>query len=339
MHPARWPALDVAKFFCVFFMVFIHGTFWLLATEDEEIVTANFVFPIVQEIVLVGLFPLLIPFLAGFSLRRYLEDRRMGVGMVFKLALALVVLSYGMNLLSWGWDNLEWDALQFIAVSFLLITLVTRVAPSWVVAVLGGLCLAVTLPLREALGTSFFAKVLVGTSDASAFWPFFPWFFTVAGGFTLADLRYRLSLDRYVWGLGVGGALVAGGTYALGGLSMAINPLNIWGPAVFQPSLLFVVGLVGVGALLLALSHGFAQVFELAPRGMVESFSQGILWIYLVHTVVGVHAASWVKHHVPLEVSAIGFPMALLALSWVVGYVAIVLGSKRIRVVLAPRRS
>jgi hypothetical protein len=67
----------------------------------------------------------------------------------------------------------------------------------------------------------------------------------------------------------------------------------------------------------------------------VNSFSKGVLWIYLFHVSIADHLGLWIRHHLSLEVASFVFPGVMGLMCWGVGALSLYLAGKRIRVVLA----
>jgi hypothetical protein len=113
------------------------------------------------------------------------------------------------------------------------------------------------------------------------------------------------------------------------------DPKNLIGSQVMQPPAVAVVGLVGVVLLLVAALTAVQERLHPVRYGVVRCFSAGILWIYLIHMILGVrlhnlifsrasHAAvaanPWNEWH---PVFLIGFPALLLLTSWGTGYMTV----------------
>ena len=344
-----WPAFELVKCLCVVGMVLVHSFYWTWTDNGRFLLPPQSPwFAAFQAGMFLGFFPLTLPLLAGVSLRlRFAAQERASTEgsardalKVFLDAALLAVLGYAMNVLAVSWYVLwAWNVLQLVALSILLIGLLYARRSVWPVAVFGVVVLALSDPLRawwtpESRGP--LARVLLGDPTNWHQWPLFPWSATVAFGFVLGDAYLRHS--------GRGGFLrfcaAAGVSLAVLGAACAqllprFDPKNLIGSQVMQPPAVAVVGLVGVVLLLFSALTVVQERLRLARYGMVRCFSAGILWIYLIHMILGVRSHNLIFSRVShAEVAAnpwsdwhpvflIGFPALLLLTSWGVGYLTV----------------
>ncbi len=342
----EWPALDVAKFLCVLMMVFIHSAFALVANGDEQINMANPIVPYLASAALLGIFPMSLPATAGANLRLHFVRYWSGLKIegysfvtILKVSIAITLLGFLMNFLAWGaGETFQWDVLQFVGFSFLLITLLLKYTNLYLVYGLG----AVTLLLTPWLRTLFAGKdtllsiFLVGSRLADGYWPFFPWFFIVVFGFFIADLRLRLDDPPWfatVLGLVGLGTVVA--TLSLGYFHIDLDEGHLWGATIFQPSLGFVVGLAGFFCVLMAGCEWAAARLTFSKYGLVQSFSKGVLWIYLFHVSLAERLGEWVSPRLSPWAGLVLYPGLMAIACWGVGALSLRLGGKRIKIVLA----
>ncbi len=345
-HPSRWSGLDGAKFLCILFMVFIHATFWLVTDQDEVMNTRSFLYPIINHTTFLGLFPLSLPITAGCGLRFYLEKIRTHTDWesfrllpLLKISIGIMLLGYVMTLLTWGGGHaFEWDVLHFVGLSYLVIALALKVTTVPVFAVLGFFSFLLTDIVRQLVGANpgFLGAVLVGDQSGDFFWPFFPWFSTVVFGFVLAHCYIRFGKSsRFQWGLGLIALLGLGFAYTNQDLALVLDPQFVWGPGVFQPPLGFIVGLMGFFSLLLLIFDGLNAYWPPSPNGVVRSFSQGILWIYLAHIIVGARLAQLYVKWIPLSLwTVLLFAFLMILFSWFVGRLSVRLAEKQLRITL-----
>ncbi len=336
----------MAKFLCVLMMVFIHSAFALVANVDEQIDMGNPVVPFILQAALLGIFPMCIPATAGANLRLHfvkywdgIRIRGYSFATILKVSVAITVLGFLMNLLAWGWaEVLQWDVLQFVGLSFLIVTLLLKYANLYAVYALGVLTLAATPFLRAALaGKDDLATILlVGSRMEDGYWPFFPWFFVVVFGFFVADLRIRLKEPPWLSTvLGIAGMTAMGIAFWSGAFAIQLDEGHLWGSTIFQPSLGFIAGLTGFFCALIALSEWFASRLSFSRYGLVQSFSKGVLWIYLFHVSIADRLGAWVSPRLPPWWAVLLYPGLMAAACWGVGALSLHLGGKRIRVVVA----
>ncbi len=350
-------ALQVLKAVCVTGMVAVHGFYWA-ATIDGRLAldTGTGLFQAVDSGMLVGVLPLLLPFTAGCALRVHWSGpagvaQRIPIRQAATLAMMLAALGYLTNVLAAGWEALwGWNVLQFVGLSLVVIAVLVRAGSAAAVALAALVVLIASDPLRDWIpfweGPGW-VRILLGDPTDFHTWPFFPWFATIAFGWLVGHAVLRLGhRSAFRWALVFGGGGMTILAWAMGGLVPRFDPLNLIGPRIMQPPAVYSFGVIGLAALLTGGLAWIAPHLRTRRYGLVRCFSGGILWIYVVHLVVGVRISSWLDRHVnrsalleePSSVAAlallVGLPLFLLALSWLVGFLALrLLHEKRIRVV------
>ncbi len=338
-----WTALHIMKFFAVAIMVVLHAVVWLITWDDAAIDPNHPIFTAGHNLPWLPLFlylPLCLPATAGAAFRLQLAEivatpKALPIAKIIRTALVLAVLSFAMNAISWGIDDLEWDVLQFIGVAYCLTAVILRYAPRYTIYFVGVATLVFSVTFRNLFPANedVFLGVLIGTNSPHVFWPLFPWFFTFVFGYALSDAKLSLSTSHFRhWFLplvAITGILVG---LQAPTLWFDMQSENLWGPAIFQPSIYAILGLMGYFTLLIwILEFAFGKQI-LKPTGIIKTFSTGILWIYLVHTCVGVPLASLFARQISPKLALWTFPLLLLLLSYGVGRLVIYLASKRVRI-------
>ncbi|MEZ4749594.1 MAG: hypothetical protein R3B54_02895 [Bdellovibrionota bacterium] len=134
--------------------------------------------------------------------------------------------------------------------------------------------------------------------------------------------------------LAVGTVLIAFSLW-LGDFFLTLNPENVWGENVFRPRIGFIMGLMGFFAVLVTLGQWAGERGRWAKSDFIQSFSKGILWIYLIHIIVGARLASFYTKWVPLNVfTALLFSFSLVGLSYLIGKASVLLTEKQLRITL-----
>jgi len=326
-----WPGLDLSKFLCVAAMIFIHAIFWLVSDHDVRISTSTFVMPFIQQSMVLGLLPLSIPITAGCMLRMHLQpywgQPSLGDYSLIKIvgiAFFLVMLGFLMNGLAFGLSSsLSWDVLQFMALSYVIIAVLLKVFPVWLLAVMG----VYVLLVAEFVATAWpalnnhFLLTLWFTSSPYVFWPFFPWFSVVVFGFFVAHL-YLQQRALFVPVLGIASTGLVFFSVLMGDFVPALELNNIWGSGIFQPSPVFMVGLMGFFGLLITVSSVVMTRFfpVMSNTSLIHCYSKGILWIYVLHIIVGYRLAEWLKPLWPLSVLLMALPLFLWLMAWGIGW-------------------
>ena len=348
--------LQMLKALCVIGMVAVHSFYWAATSHNGRLPVeeTNTLLGIVRHGMVIGVLPLLLPFTAGCALRlewSWPDGRRRPIAFreLLTHTAVLLALGYSMNLLAGGWYALwSWNVLQFMALSLAVIALVLRLGGTPALAFAGLFVLMASDPLRNRIpfyqGPGWM-RILLGDPTDYHTWPFFPWFSTVVFGWLLCEgvLRWRDSACFRVLILVLGSAAAALALNA-GRLIPLFDRLNLIGPRVMQPPAVAVVGIIAWAALL-TIAFSFVPRFPLKRYGVVRCFNAGILWIYLVHMIVGARAASlaggWFDQRavlarpgsLPAVTLLAGFPSAMVLLSWFVGFMAIrCLHEKQIRI-------
>jgi hypothetical protein len=338
-----WTALHVLKFLAVTVMICLHSFVWLVSWEDAAVDPSNPLFHSLHQMAWLPwllFLPLCIPMTAGAAFHLQTEEARLKPGglsfpTLIRTAIFLAVLSLLMNAISWGLEDLEWDVLQFVGLCYLASAFCLRAGGTKALYLAGALSLFLTPFMRSLfpMNDNRWAGILVGTQSPHVFWPFFPWFFTFLFGFLISHAKRHFSPSAYLlrFLLPVAAICLLIGAFSQE-LWFDMETENLWGPRVFQPSIPAVVGLSGYFALLMLICEwSFAHV-RLNPNGLIKPFSSGILWIYLIHTCVGVHLSKWMRLSFSLEKSLFLLPMTLLVLSWGVGRLLSWLSAKQIRI-------
>ena len=345
-----WPSFHVVRALGVAGMIFAHG-FYYAATMNGRVILppGSWLGPVVRGGMVLGLLPLILPFLAGCTLGLRPPASRSSplVPLLLESSL-LFVGGYLFNTVVTGqFPVWAWNVLQTVAVSFLVIGLLDRLLGPAAVAVASLLLLAASDPIRLSIGNSLrgpVLRVLLGDPGDYHTWPLVPWFASIALGFCLGRLRSAFdSPGAFAAVAAVAGALAMALAWRFDRLIPPFDPRNIIGPAVMQPPALRVLGVCGVGSFLLGLLHAPAARWPLHRYGLARALSAGVLWIYIFHLWLcarlgGILApqlgdALVRRDNAKLVFLAIGFPALLILLSWPVGSLAIRgLGEKRIRV-------
>jgi len=325
-------------------MVLVHGFYWTWTVHGRFLLPAESVWSSVFERgMFLGIFPLMLPFLAGAALRlRWSATRSYPGRNLSRLAVqcaVLAALGYAMNVFAAGWYVIwAWNVLQLVALSFLVVGLLYLNGSIWPVAFIAALILGLSDPLRQWIPSpdrSIALRVILGDPFDWHQWPVFPWMATVAFGFVLADAYAGLSRERFVRLCIASGIVMTLLAAALGRVMPVFDPMNLIGAEIMQPAAVDVLGLMGVTFLAFGALTAIQGRMRFSRHGVVGCFSGGILAIYLVHMVIGVRLHDMIFGHVihsrvvtelwrgwhPFFM--VGFPIMLLLASWGVGYIAV----------------
>jgi len=333
-----WPAMSVVKFVCVVAMIWVHAHMALISDGRFILSTKTFFYRVTSDFMFIGLFLYILPVIAGVVLRMDLGGRvvneKIG-GDDFKRilwsAIWLVLAGFFMSTITWGfYVTFSWNVLQLIALSFLAIAFLLKEFSVRAVWWLGLGAILLAAPLRELWGSYDYiypVGVFIGANDGFILWPFFPWFGVVAFGFLTAhyylkfkdSLKFRMSL------------LVVGTSFLLIALlrnefSPYLDPDFVWGPSLFQPGLGLVLAALGLFCLLVVLANTLFNKSRFRRYGIINSYSKGILWIYVVQMFASQKLAPVIKSYWPMGQPTLAYfilPVGLLILSWLVGTLSI----------------
>ena len=298
----RYLSLDILKGIGIIYLIFTHHIVWQYIQGDA----GGLIYPQARSVFRFfgagsHILGAQIPLLAGITFVLALQSKSLRLATVFKRALLLAALGYAMNLFAWGpyafLDSYDWDVLQLIALSMSVTgPLIKKLPVAWSAAVLILLGMfAVGMSDRFPLSKfydSYFYKMFIGDAEGEHYWPFFPWFALFAAGSVIGALRI-LDDKRKLKGMAVTGLVMVLWSVGAGKFLPVFDYDNFWGPTLFKPAPEFVIGIIGgslmwisLTHLLLALSPKLARFLE--KSGLVY-YGVGILWIYVITTIVGYH--------------------------------------------------
>ncbi|MBF0395470.1 MAG: DUF1624 domain-containing protein [Desulfobacterales bacterium] len=341
-----WPGLDFVKFSCVLIMVLIH-VFWYLSTAygHVEINRNNILFKVVKNTMLIGLFPLMIPVTAGCILRIKLKlsDGHVDRADFIKICTGSIfigLIGFIMNGLCSGWGSFfSWNVLQLVGLSFIVITCMLTRLSVYAVYISGAICLFSSNLLRQWIGVSdnYLMYILFGDPNGRHAWPFFPWFSLIVCGFIIANfylVYYKDKKRLNVIFLSIGIVLML--------ISMIRNtrilpfdPHHMIGPAIFQANTYIMLGVIGFACLFISSASLCFQNHRFSRYGIINCFSKGILWIYVIHLIASARIYELLKAHINMRlvinhpwkithmVILFGYPLLIFFLSWGVGYITI----------------
>ena len=355
----HWKGLDLLKSICVAGILFVHAHFLLISQNYRIYAPDAYLVNTTREWMLIGVFLTLLPIAAGCVLRLNLSSNpRIGsfdslqfLKNVSGTSLLIASVGFVMNAATWGLENtFSWNMLQMVAVGYLVTALVySRFSlPGLIVLVLSVLLIAE--PLTQWAGyyrNYYFVAIWVGNNSESILWPILPWIALPACGFIFADsyLRFGHQLKTKVIVLFIGIAMLL--------LSIVRDELvpdlvdrYVWAHLSNQPALGEVVGALGLFLVMFVLCEYIAIHIKFTRYGVVNSYSKGILWIYVMQMFVSYTLAPWVvagfdipsrlEMNTFMDLMAYAFlPCVMLILGWIMGAILIrVFDDMRFRITL-----
>ena len=306
MEPKRWVALDCFKVAAIFVMIVWHLSIWwanLNPVIGKGLLMVGVTqWPYLLQVVVAfsGHFVMSIPVIAGASLRFYLDrqgsplNKKKVLVAVAKRAAVLAALGFIMNFLAFGPEYWHlWNVLQLISLSMIIITFFVLYSSPYLLAISGFAVIFAAPFIRNILqGANYYpAFALVGDRLGDNIWSFFPWYGVVVYGFLAAHLYLGFKAKKQE---NIFRVLFASASLLIIFIALirnkffyAVDLQYPWGPLLFQPPALTVLAQLSVFTILILLMNLSSSGIKLSKFGIINVFSKGILWIYIVHMVVG----------------------------------------------------
>ncbi|MBI2557978.1 DUF1624 domain-containing protein [Candidatus Woesearchaeota archaeon] len=331
--------MDIVKSVGVLLMIVLHVIIWWYIPLDYggSKIQDRFYF-FVPFLKFIGLFVIILPITAGASLRFYLGKKtKLGKGGLVKIAgrsIFLILLGYLMNFLAFGHEEFfDWDVLQFIGVGFLILAFMYNYFHTSLMWAIGVVVLFSAPHLRvllDSLKLNYFVAVLISNNEGTFFWPFFPWFSFLVYGFLIADIYIKHKNKKKIYS-----TLVIVSIFILI-VALYKNELffrdivtNIWGPGIFQATTLTLLGDISIFNLLLVFSDIFLKKLKRSKFGFLNTFSRGILWIYVLHIIIGYHLVDIMQRYVSDKVYVMIITMLILFfIAYLIGVLVVWLRGK-----------
>lgn len=337
-----WPGLELFRAACAAGMVWVHAFYFLISQHGQIALHPDS--PILHHYhwgMLLGCFPMWLPFVGGIRLGAWTAAGGLSWRRIWISSLGFAAAGILMNVLaagpgSWG----HWNVLQFFGLSTLVVGSVHRLTGRRAGWILAGISLAALTMggVLRGLNPSFplgrFAVAVLGGGQYEHAWPFCPWFASVTLGIGIHRWSLIRKTDDTIRGgslLAVGLAMVAAATWSrvfppdFSGEDMIGESVFLIGPAKFA-------GVMGLALLLLGVMTLARGNRPWVTGGMVDCFSRGVFWIYMVHlpllTRIDILFGDWLALPSRLgmmrDLSSwlifLGWPAAFLILSYGVGW-------------------
>ncbi|MFH1393240.1 MAG: heparan-alpha-glucosaminide N-acetyltransferase domain-containing protein [Patescibacteria group bacterium] len=324
-----WPALNVVKFACVAMMLFIHAHLMLVTNDNygfNDI--SGFFYRITDKFMFLGLFLTILPALAGYIFRINNDYR---FKKTIKIAIFLSCTGFLMNIVVWGIKyTFSWNVLQFVGLSFIVIAFLMFFFSERAVFLLSLAAIFAAAPLRDFLMNvkgNYLIDIFIGNINRFIFWPFFPWFGVVGFGFLFAyyQLKRKNDFKFKLVSLLAGAALLVFAVVR-NEISPSLNRDYAWSSNIFQPETGFVLATIGLFLVLFVLGTVFFKKINFNKYGIVNSYSKGILWIYVSMMFVNGVFYSLIKDRLPLNNPTFIYffwMIFIFAFSWYVGAMSI----------------
>lgn len=333
-----WPALNVIKFVCLVVLIFVHAHLALITDSGAALDPFGFYYKITGNLMFLGLFLVALPIIAGVVLRMDLGGRLINEKIapddfkkILQAAAWLALVGFFMNALTWGFSyTFSWNVLQFVGLSFLIIAFLLKEFSIRTVGWLGLFALLAIGPLREIWGHwdyIYLVGIFIGAKNGFVLWPLFPWFGAVAFGFLAAHyyLKYQDTV-KFRFGLLVLGAALLLIAVWRDEILPELDPNYVLATSLFNPKIGWVLAALGFFCLLIVVSNIFFNRVHFRRYGIINSYSKGILWIYVAQMFVSQKLGPVLREAFPLDKPTFAYfilPIGLIFLGWLVGTLCI----------------
>lgn len=333
------PEIHFIKAFFVFFMISNHLCIWSIEYFEQMGLpeTQNQIYQIftrIPQLQYLILFSLAIPISAGIIYRdrlsRFVAGDRLlylPMGSIFKDALFLHLLECFVRSVAFGLDSFfDWSELKFISLSMILIALLGRIR-LFLIPLLGFLILAISPWIHHELNSfsdHYFIKILIGNNGHGFFWPLFPWFFSLAFGFTFHHFYLTIPRSFFNCTILTLSLLLSLIWMQLPSLDL-IEYHNVTGGKMYWPGLGFFVIYIDAFLLTFLLGSLLTRFIHFQNQGLIHCLSKGILLTYIFIYTLGHELNSFFLSHSTLSplASLIILLMAFLFISLLIGRLAL----------------
>ena len=317
-------------------MIVFHSAIWSISPDDLHINTNNYLYPFMSKYMEFSFFQMSLPITTGMIFRHMIhkyifEDQILSLPWkkLFLLFLYFTLLEIFINGAGFNLNVLwDWDILQFTGLSFILLAVLGSFSIN-IIPQIAVMVLLSTPLIVNYLGSEDYiiTGILAGSHDGHYYWPLFPWFSCIAFGFSLMNIYIKSKNKNRLLGIfltiGISFLLFFEFFYSV---DIRFGRYNLWGYNIFQPDQIHFMGLFGFYLTFLSLCFFASKFFKFSKYGIINSYSQGILIIYTVQTILIHRLAVFVHGHANFSLTTkllIYIPLSIL-LSWVVGRYSII---------------
>lgn len=343
-------SLALIKSLGVFGMIAIHVFFEMISVDEIMVTGHSLARTIDSGFILIFAYPaLMLPMLAACSARlrwnQYFSQPRLPREAWTPIMASAVALAAIEIALGWWLGELSnphvffpytFDALQLVALSFLVIAALAAIGPRWLLLV-AGLAVVILPSFYEPSRETFLWLMFRGDPDKSFYWPPFPWLGANLIAFWIVDHLLASKEPVKTWKILIAPLSVVGlVALVLHGVPLALDPKQIWGESVFAAEwplmselMFFVAGSAGFGFWL------WKRKWILSPLNPAVLLGRGVFWIYPAHLLF----VSWMiplirnagydqclkapaAHDMCLWGGAVGLWALTLSFSWCIAFLA-----------------
>ncbi|MDF1683094.1 MAG: heparan-alpha-glucosaminide N-acetyltransferase domain-containing protein [Legionellaceae bacterium] len=309
----RYLSLDILKGIGMLYLVFLHQIVWILIKDDsgQLVFEQSYTFFYFFFHSIFGMLGFQVPLLAGITFFLDVRSRNCSWMYVGTRACIFIALGFLLNSLTWGLREIfAWDVLGFIGLSMMLTyPLLKRCNDKTSFSILLSVG-AVTLMLSDAFifpewQDHFLYYVFMGDPQGETYWALCPWFAIFVWGLFIGKI-FALQQNKYLVWLACGGVVMIMISVLSGHFFPPVHIENIWGPALFKPHPLFIVGILGFSSVLIPLLDIYLEHRVSLKQKLDKLFwvyigrGGGTLWVYMLTIFIGYHLTVTIQNHVNL---------------------------------------
>lgn len=282
-------AFDFMKTISIIVMIFVHCSFWIVGFQDMQIKSSGYLFDQTQKYSFLGLFPMLLPILAGLSFKNFDKIAKKTMRLY---GIILIALGFIFHYIIWGINvRLEWDILQFLGLCILILSLKDK--RKYLVLISALSCLGIWPLLKDSqffdLSDNFFAQIFLGSLESGpVYWPLLPWYPLVAFGYLLnTDFLTQRNPKSIIVKMLLFMSLFTL-FYSYSKNLFVINSREIWGPSFFRPETSTQLAIICLFISFFLFSWLLVDKMSRSKKitALCRLYSKSILWIYLSHQFI-----------------------------------------------------
>lgn len=290
---------------------------------------------------LIGLFAALLPIAAGsilyLGINKSIVNNKLinyKISSAFFLFLFFLILNFIIFFLVRVYKPPVWHVLAYLGLSFLIIFILSKFSV-YLVFVAGLLSIILTPLVRSKLSayaSNYFISVLIGNVQFSIYWPLFPYFSLVAFGFLISYVYLKFNKKKYFRTSLIRITIFLLIVFILFYVFI-YTPPNMEKGGIKVPPLDHIFFLLFVFFLVLSSIELFLNKIRIKKYGLINTYSRGILWIFVLTTIAGFNLLIILKNFLPMLPIIIILGLFMLTFAWAIGALCIKLNEKKFNII------
>jgi len=342
MGKERYLSLDIFKSLGIIYVIALHQIIWLYLAGDGDLTGLRYpeAYGLAYFISCgsgLHLLGLQLPLLAGTTFYFILQNKSLSFLDVLQRALFLMLAGFIMNALAWGltdgfeWDDIfDWDVLQFVGLSMIIMyPFAKKISSKKVFLPLSIFCVFVLFYSNQfpfaQFSDHYLYSIIIGDLQGENYWPLCPWIVLFASGMYLGNVLRINEWSRFRVCM-LSGFILMIISLVSGHFLPEANVQNAWGPNLFKPPMTFVFGIIGFCIFTIPFLHSFLEKNTGVKQRIINSsflsFGQAILWIYIIHTIIGFNLTRYVINTFSFNYqSSLGVLFLLLMINLIIAFI------------------